>query len=66
MTLSKETLIYGGLTGAIIGMAYVTGRAWWGGDVSTVTAAELIPMAAVGAVGGILAFAFRRSTGEDV
>lgn len=61
MKLTRPNAFYAAALGAIVGLAYVAGKSWWGGEAGAVlTASELLAAAALGALGGILAYAIRR------
>lgn len=63
MQFDRTEMIYRGVTGAIVGLAYQLGRAWQGGDISSALDATLPAAAIVGAIAGILALVIRRAAG---
>lgn len=63
--LNRNNIVYGGLTGAVFGLAYPYLRAYWTGAAASPGIGEIAMFAAVGAIGGIAAFALRGSLGED-
>lgn len=65
MKLDKENVIYGGIAGALVGVAFIFAKGWWSSDYSDVHASNLVLYAVCGAVGGIAAFALRASAGDD-
>ena len=63
MQFDRTEMIYGGIGGAIVGIAYQLGRAGHGGDITSALDATLPAAAIVGAIAGILALAIRRAAG---
>ncbi|MBL8564472.1 MAG: hypothetical protein JNM89_02005 [Hyphomicrobiaceae bacterium] len=60
MQLDRTDIVYGGGAGALIGIGYQLGRAWWEGDVTAGMNSGLLAAAAVGAAAGVLALTLRR------
>lgn len=60
MTRKQAEIVYGAILGAIVGPCYVIGRAMWAGDVTTALDSGLVGAAAIGAIGGGLAFLIRQ------
>lgn len=60
MNRDRAETIYGALAGALVANAYIFGRAWWGGDVSTGFDADLIGATLAGAIAGAVAMVLRR------
>ncbi len=61
MTRRQAEITYGAIAGALVGPAYIIGRAWWAGDMSTITGAQILMAVGVGAFAGALAFIIRGS-----
>jgi len=60
MPLTKQDLIFGGILGAILGLAYQLWRAHSAGGIETASLTEFVAAAAIGAIAGIAAFVIRR------
>lgn len=61
MNFSRENVIYGSVAGALIGLGYVTIRAYVTNDYSEIVPLNLLFFAGFGALGGVLALAIRSS-----
>ncbi|MCB1520225.1 MAG: hypothetical protein KDJ37_06585 [Hyphomicrobiaceae bacterium] len=60
MKLTTEQ-IYFAIAGALVGIGYMVGKAWWGGDLQSAFTTELAMAAAAGAGAGVLACLLRGS-----
>lgn len=61
MQIDRTDIVYGGTAGALLGLGYQLGRAWYAGDVTTALDASLLGAAAVGAIAGVLALTLRKT-----
>lgn len=59
MNRAQAEIAYGAIVGAVVGIAYLIGKAIWAGDISTAFDAGLLLAAVVGAAAGALAFFIR-------
>ena len=63
MTRSQAEITYGAIIGAVVGIAYLVGKALWAGDVTTALNSGLFLGAVIGAVAGAIAFFVRGRLG---
>lgn len=61
MTRRQAEITYGALAGAVVGPAYIVGRAWWAGDITAVTGSQIAMALTIGAFAGALAYIIRGS-----
>lgn len=61
MTRRQAEITYGAIAGSLVGPGYIIGRAWWAGDLTTVTGSQIVMAATVGAFAGALAYIIRGS-----
>ncbi|MGD9784829.1 MAG: hypothetical protein AB7E80_11100 [Hyphomicrobiaceae bacterium] len=59
MPFNRPELIYAAIAGAVVGICYHAGRAWWAGDISSALEPGLTVAAAIGAAAGVLAMLLR-------
>lgn len=61
MTRRHAEITYGAIAGSFVGPGFIIGRAWWAGDMTTVTGSQILMAATVGALAGALAYIIRGS-----